>query len=678
MTMTGLTATGVAWWLEAGKFSLAVVAAFLIPGLVFTGQIKTASRLAKVTLALVVGAVFWSWQEYLFGFLGLRQLSYLYLAGFSAFWFGKSKISLLNFKRKGRFRLAFRGKMSAWLLALLVTAGTLGQAVPYAFNGYLNADGDYLFQNGNPEDNFWHAALTSQFVEDFPAAAPSFKDLPMRNYHYWSNLLTGSFVRVFNLPLFPTQFVFFPTLVALGLGLTALSLAKILLLGKVSTFFWLFLNYFGGDFIYLFLAAAGRADIFQMSSLEDGARFLHNPPRAFSLVIALTGLALLAHWRKKKETSAGILAMLVLGTTVGFKVYTAIFLAPGLGLLLLAAFIKKRWKEVGIYGLFFACAAIVYLPANSQAGGLVFAPFMIVNNFIVQPGLGLIRWEMARQIFFEDKKYFHNLIFEAGFTAVFLVGILGGRILAVLQSPRAAVKKLGVEISLILAAGIATSLCLGLFFVQTTGGGNTFNFLVSVYLFGAVFLATAVDFWQKKLPARLFALTIVAVAVLTVPRWFYEISQSGTQIKTGKGFIVSQEEQKLYETAEKNTRQGSIVALDPDHSMSEVSPYVSIFIDREIMVSGRGLLRHFRLPVEKKIEDQSLIFSSPSERVLVKTLLENKVEAIILYANHALSATESARFATPVLKNSAGSVLKIDRAAIGERYWSFFSDSATR
>lgn len=663
--MGGLTVSGVHWWLETLKFILAVFWAFFIPGHLFLFSKNICSPLVCFTLSVLIGLVLWGWQEYLFGWLSLRWLSYLYLLIFLFIWILRFKDRIFPFFRSFKTK---RLKID-WLVWLMIFLGVASQVFPLWQNGIFFQDKGLLFQGGNPEDNLWHASLTNQMVKNFPPFAPSLPGILMKNYHYWSNLVIGSLIRVFKLPLFPAQFHFFPILVSLLLGLAALSFGQVLNLGQKFKRFFVFFNYFGGDLIYFLLFFLRKGpNFFAMSSLEDGVKFLYNPPRAFSYVIALGGLTLLVLWQKKKKNHYGFLSMLLLASTTGFKIYTVLFFIPGVVLLALISFLRKQWLDFLVYLSFFLFGAVVYFPVNARAGGLVWTPFLIANNFIVQPNLGLVKWELARQIFLADKKYFKNFIFEIIFTLIFLTGVLGTKIFGFFQSPLFMVKKLGKSLLVILALGFLTSLIAGLFFIQTTGGGNTFNFIVSVFLFGSILISLSLVYWQKKLPKTLFFLLAFLIILLTLPRFFYETNNNLRNFLNPQGFFISQEELKLYQVVNQKTWDSTGVAIDPDHYLGRISPYVSLFIDLPLYVTGPGLLKHFHLPVQEQIETQKLIYLTSSGETLAEELFINEIGFIILNEGHHLNATESAFFTTSLVKNKRGEVLSVDQEKLLEVY----------
>lgn len=429
--MFNFSVSGFSWWLNLGKFIIAIFFSFFIPGSLFLNSKKFPAKIIFLTLSELLGMTLFAWQEFIFGYLKQRNFTYFYLLICSIFWFKKYFRDIIPTKKWAKINVVLILKNLDFLAILIVLLGVFVQVMPLWKNGIWTKQG-FLFFGGNTSDNLWYVTLTKELVNRFPPLEPGLPGIELKNYHYWASLLIAGIVRIFGLPLFTTQFQFFSLLISFLLALSLISFSQIIFLKRNALLWLLFFGFFGGDFFYLILLILNRnQDIFALSSLEDGAKFLYNPTRAFSFVIALGGLSFFALWqRRKKEFYLGLLSMFLLASTIGFKVNIALFFFPGILTLLIFQLFKKNIKEALILVSFFLFFFLVYFPTNAQAGGLIWAPFTLVNEFIVQPSLNLGRWELARRIFLADNKYLKNLVFEFSFTAIFVVGILGTKIIS--------------------------------------------------------------------------------------------------------------------------------------------------------------------------------------------------------------------------------------------------------
>src|ERR1035437_3735148 len=197
-------------------FIFASFLAFYIPGRVILGEQKNLSALGIFAVSYVIGIVFWGWQGYLFGFLQLRNLSYLYLLVF---------LGLFIFRKYYSFKIPkANSKKFDWLTILMAVVGITAQIIPFMRNGQILNQGLFV-SNNNAVDHVWHVTLVGELVRRFPPNEPGMYGIPLLNYHFWFNLVTADLIRVFHLPLFETQFIGMYTLVPILLALIVCALA---------------------------------------------------------------------------------------------------------------------------------------------------------------------------------------------------------------------------------------------------------------------------------------------------------------------------------------------------------------------------------------------------------------------------------------------------------------------
>ena len=144
-------------------FIATVFLAFYIPGRVLLGRQENLSKLGIFAVSIILGAVLWGWQGYVFGFLQLRFLSYLYLLVF-----------LGVFIKKNYFRIEipkFQLKVVDFVVGLIVLVGIFGQVMPFAKTGLISQNGLFI-STYNSCDHIWHSALAEEFAKGFPPNEP--------------------------------------------------------------------------------------------------------------------------------------------------------------------------------------------------------------------------------------------------------------------------------------------------------------------------------------------------------------------------------------------------------------------------------------------------------------------------------------------------------------------------
>src|SRR3989344_5058502 len=276
---------GFSFWLYFIYFFFAAFLAYFIPGDLLINRLKL-SFFQRIVIGIVVGMVLWGWQGFMFGYFGLRFLSYLYIIILLLLWI---RIQAGEFLR-AVVNKTFFGNVD-WVVVVLIILGVGIQLSSVWFNGVYLKEG-LFFCCSNLFDSILHTALTNQVAKNFPPYEPGMYGEIVRNYHYWGNLIIGELIRVFHLPLISTQNQYAMLLISVFLGLSAIVLGQISGLGR-NFYRWLvFFLYMGGDLIFLLVSFMRKEVNFQMSSIEDGAKFLVNPPRAISIVILFVGFSL--------------------------------------------------------------------------------------------------------------------------------------------------------------------------------------------------------------------------------------------------------------------------------------------------------------------------------------------------------------------------------------------------
>lgn len=632
-------------------FLFAIFASFYIPGSLLLHKNKL-NIITKITLSLIIGIVLFGWQGMIFGTLNYRWLTYIYLLFSLIIWLK------LNFKNLTLNFIKIKKPYSKWaiFIILLIFIGSALQSSVIWPNGSSVNDG-IVFCCGNTSDNLFHLALTNQLTKNFPPEQPGMAGELVKNYHYWSNLVVADLIRVFNLPLIQTQFQYFPLLISILLGLTAITFGMTAKIGKPFIVWLLFFLYFGGDLIYLIMYLNGKPIDFSMSSLEDGISFLENPPRAFSMVILLGGLSMLILWHQKKQWKIGMLMALVLGSLIGFKVYSGIFILSGFMSLIIYFLLIKKLKLTFPLIAAFILSAIIYFPVNQNAGGLYFTGFWMIENFIVQPALGLVNLELERRIFLNDNKWLRVLQYESMFFILFSVAIFGTKIIGIIQSKKS-LSLLPKEINIALISGLIISAVGGFLFQQSSGGANTFNFLVSIFIIGSIYTALACYFWLSKFPKFIKYFFIILIIIITLPRTISSLSVNINQLYIGKNFTISQDELEAYKYLNKNGKKNPLIIIDSNgFDMNNDSPYISAFINGRVFLSGQGILKSHGINLKEREEFVNLIFKY-KEKEQIKDLLRDKKIDYIITRTGSIFALKEVDFLTTFYKNKNITIYK--------------------
>lgn len=644
-------------------FAASIFFAFFIPGDVFIKRIKI-TIFQRVILGTIFGVVLWVWQGLIFGYLGQRQLSYLYLLIFFIYWItiNKKIFKARNIKKIIFFRIDI-------FLFLLIFLGVFLQLSTIWFNGAYIKEG-LFFCCGNTNDNIFHLALINQLIKQFPPNEPGMNGIIVQNYHYWGNLVVAEIIRVFGIPIIQAQAQYFSFLVSLLLGLTGIVFFQLLGLGKKFVYWLVFFLYFSGDLIFLTPLITKRKIDFGMSSLEDGSKFLANFPRAFSIIIFFAGLSLLVLWIKKRKIYTGILMSIVFSSLIGFKVYTGFFALTGLVFLNIYFILKKDFLKIPILIITLVLSLIIYIPVNKNAGGLYFTGLWVFENFIVQPRLGLLRLELARLIYLNHSNWIRVILYEVFYVIIYVISIFGIKVVGLFQNKRS-LSAIPVEINIFLISGIVISTIIGLFFQQTSGGSNTFNFLVSIFVIGSIYSALACSYWIGKTKGLVKFLLILIIVSLSIPRIVNEEILNLNRILKKDGYVIYNNELQALKYIRENTEKDNLIFVD--HRMMPLmvdaeTPYVSFLVDRPMFLSGMDTeLKGHGVDFSKRQMDAELILGTKSESILGNILLKNKIGYLLMSKTDDLNSTESAYFLNKVFQNDKIKILKVSEEKTKEK-----------
>lgn len=636
------------FWVYFFIFPIVVFIAFFIPGDIFLKKYSF-SFLQRFVLGTCLGMVMWGWQGYIFGYLNMRWMSYVYLMVFFLLWV---KPVTFNIKKIPKNIL----KNIYFPFVLIVLIGSLVQLSSVWFAG-INRNNVIYFNSYSIPDNIWYIELTNEVIGRVPPFEPGMSGKIIENYHYWSNLVMAETVRVFRLPLIPTVSQYFPLLLSIFLGLTIVIFGQILSLKKSLTLWILFFVYFGGDFVNAIqVLFTGKVD-FSQQSMEDGAKFLANPPRAFALVLFFAGLNLLAAFAKSGKHSFEIIAAFILGSLIGFKVYVGMFALIGLFFLMLYYVFTKEYKFLLVFLTALFLSMLIYMPINSGAGGLIYVGFWRAQDYATLPTLGLIRLELARQVFAEHGNWIREHIYNLLFLIVSTVGTFGTKIIGLFQTR----ETLGIfpkDLNIFLASGLIVNLILGTFFIQKSGGSNAFNFLVSVFVISSVYAGISCWYWLGKVKSGFKYVFIAIIIVLTIPRSINQLVENISSLNRNEGYVIGESELGALKYLNMKTEPSSLILIQQN------STFLNFIADRQVFLYSEGVLESHNIDVSRRVGVRNTVFNSVDMSLVSSNLLANNIDYIYKMSdvNFPLYRYKNKKFLNIVYEKNGIQILKVNRA----------------
>ncbi len=601
-------------------FCVAAFLAFYIPGRVLLGKTKQFSPFLLHTISLSIGIVLFAWQGYFVGTLHVRWVTYVYIFLFFVVYVVKKYYPK---------RFTFPVRKIDVPSALLIGLGVFAQTISYVRMGWRTSQGLIVLAH-NDADHIWHASLVHELITRFPPHDPAIAGVELKDYHFWFNLVTADIIRIFHLPLFPTQFIGMYVLGSMLLGFLVYSIAGTIYSSKLFVRLCLFFLFFGGNAAGWYMLATSRVFDWNISSLiVDGTKFMDSPAYGYAIIIGLTGIFFLL--QKKLSWMHVLLSGLCFGSLLEFKVYVGITFFVGLGCFTLYSLFRKNFKTVivGIVSVIFGL--IIFLPAITPGGGLAFIPFDIPRDFINQVKIGHVDWQLRWVIFQDHHNTFRIIQYGLMMSGVYFLIQYGVLLLGLI--PLSKTRKTFGSILLFMYPTIMMGLVMGLLFYQRVGGANIWEFfLAGVPFLGLLVAGNMVAVLENK-KRILQCVLIILIVLFTIPQWILSLTSYIHDEFFTPFHGISQAELTSYAYLKNNTPKKSVILVLGQQKYVGYSSDVSIFVDRDLYLSGEGV-RQKKTPViihREYIIGTTISLSNPEE--IAKLLSAEHIAYIYVFNN---------------------------------------------
>lgn len=626
-------------------FWVAVFVSLYLPGRFILDKLlrKTIPFPSEFLFCFVVGLALWGVQGYVFGYLHLRFVSYLYLVFFLYYFIFRCRFDLKEFT-SSIVNIIKQNKG----LVLFIVVGSVLQIFQVFGSGLLYTDGVRFFGN-NAYDGVMHLAYIQEMVRHFPPIEPGSAGTPLVNYHYWSDLIIANISRVWFIPVNLLFFQFFPILISVLTGLAAYFVVRVWGWSRTAGLWSLFFLYFAGDATYLVLLIAHHTLNFMTPAIDNGVSVFLNMPNAMAKLVFLTSLITFEKWIRTKKYSWNIITVLLFSVLVGLKIYYAIFVAFGYLLVVIGMIIssfqsalkKKNFlqsillsiqknTQFIISGIILLIAfAVIYLPVNSGAGGLIFDPLEWPKIFLGSEVLNWRDWTLRQQVYTQAHNYKDIVIFDVIAILITLLCIHGTRLIGLIPGKKI-YQKLGWEKIVFFIPGIVLFHFFGFFTFQQSGGLNIFNFFVVATVVMSLLTAIVLDISLSS--KNIFSkMMIVLIIVLTVPRVIFQTYDTFHKYffdAQADSHLISNDELQAFSFIKSHTAMNDIIQSSTFNLYDRKTPYVAYFADRETYSSGENLLDTHNQPVSYRENQMASLFQETNIQDFIARARKNHINII--------------------------------------------------
>ncbi len=602
-------------------FIISIFFAFYVPGRVFLGEIKL-SILAKATVSIISGIVLWALQGVVFGYMHARWLSYGYLL-LMFFIFIKEKYYVFR-KPKEKFLLDI-------ISILIIAVGGAAQILPYFRTGWQTANGTLVTGN-NTSDHIWHGALVRQLINRFPPDEPSMAGVALKDYHYFYNLVTADLIRVFHLPFFATQFDGMYILAPILFGAISYCVLQKIYPSKLFTRLSLFFLFFAGNAAGWVMLILGHGFNWKLESLIiDASKLVDSPPYAYALITGLSGFFLLLTFKDKLPKKIIFLCCIIFGTLLEFKVHTGIPLLAGFGAYAVWYAFKKKFTPL-ISFIFAVVLAFTLLKLNSSnTAGLAFVPVDIPRDFINQGIIHLTDWQLRWNVYYNHHNFLRLVEYGFFMSCIYLIVQFGILLLGLIPNFKK-IKILTIGPSLFLYSTVICAFIFGLFFYQTVGGANIWEFFLIALPVLSILTALGFSLFLDKKPLFIKLPVIIFLVAVIVPQWFISVNKYINE-EFFSGFQgISKLQANSYNFLNSKVPKNSLVMLaGPD--FDSYTDIANLFVERDIYFSGNGV-RQIKTPVlKKRREEEENVSTGQNSSIISGIIRGNKISYVYYYGS---------------------------------------------
>jgi hypothetical protein len=235
----------------------------------------------------------------------------------------------------------------------------------------------------------------------------------------------------------------------------------------------------------------------------------------------------------------------------------------GFAMLGVIFFIKKDYKSIIPILVFYLVSIALFLPVNSDAGGLIFSGFWRFEDFVVQPSIGLSYLELARRVYLDHNNFLKVFLYDLYFSLLYIVFSMGILLLSLFQTKKS-LKLIPKYLTIALAAGLLTTCIAGFFFIQKIGGANSSQFLISIYLICTIYTAIVIVSLLKRLPKKLSLALGMLLIALGSTRVIHDTSTRIMNISNRIGIFIDNEILESYKYFSKTKTDDIILTYKED------------------------------------------------------------------------------------------------------------------
>lgn len=554
---------------------------FYVPGSFLLQRLKIKSDSPFGIIEWVAGSALFILGSYIFAWLNIPW-AYLIIIGLLFLFF------LVSFKRN------FKLFIKQWeerdnLLLVIIGIGVASFSSILFFSGWETSQG-LQFMSINVADGVRHLGYIKNQINTFPPEQAGLVGVQFRGFHYFYDFMLSRFALFFNFSAENLYFRFFPVLISLFYGGAFFLLAKKITSKISSQRMILFLAFFGQSFSFLYLLFFENIDLVG-SVVVQSLGLIVNPFMVYGVTLLVLGLALIPDLKSNWKTV--IVIGLIYGIISQIKVYAGI---PAV--IIIVAYsvynlIKYRKKYiisiVALNILTAAITALTFFPNNFGSGGLVYAPFVLIVEYMQRPMFSDLNWELRRRIFADNDNYIRIILLFSQAIALYIFINLGIRILIFLRLRKIVKKSFWRnEYNFMLFISILSLSMFGFLLIQTVSVLDTIQFFwISLVLLSFPTGIILMDYIDKISKAKIRFLAIGIIVLITLPG---NISLISRYLPAEPDLLIDSSEMEIYNKIKDETSKDDFLIYIPKKDYDRpAAPIIAAITGRSIYLEHGGI-----------------------------------------------------------------------------------------
>lgn len=460
-------------------------------------------------------------------------------------------------------------------------------------------------------DALWHLSLISELQRQFPPQIPTIAGVALKNYHYFSDIVTSVISLVLPFDVRHLYFLHVPFFIIVMIGISVTTITRKMTSNRLAPYIAVFLTFFAGSFAYVLPFIFGLTFQWQESSfwVSQTVSMTMNPPFTFSIPIFFCIILLVAEYYQSKNTWLLVLVPPIVAALTGFKIYA--FFIGAIGLTLFTAFemVKERTKSLFVCMTYVASLLLSYLTLQvlkgpSSGSVFLFEPLWYMRALVEHTDrMPILDWVLREDTYRAEKNWLRVAQLRLYELIIFIVGNLGVRILGIFAAFRIfrAFVKNDVVVVLLLFC-LIPSFVLPLLFVQNGSVASTIQFWYYTLLIMNIFAATVIANFLRNKRRVVVIVVLVSLELLAIPTTLQNIYSNR------KGYIAldrNQYDSLLY--LRKKAKRDAIILVPADIEQLDKA-YVSAFSQRQTFLSYGQIAEITKIDVRERKEEANAFF----------------------------------------------------------------------